>query len=38
MQDWMLIGAIIVVALLVIPITIASFLRDVDAGTIRLAS
>src|SRR5437763_898215 len=38
MQDWMLIAGVVAVVLLVIPVTIASFLRDVDAGTIRLVS
>jgi flotillin len=38
MQPWMLIAGIVAVVLVVIPVTVASFLRDVDAGTIRLVS
>src|SRR5580765_8475763 len=38
MQPWMLIAGIVAIVLVVIPVTVASFLRDVDAGTIRLVS
>src|SRR6476646_8888420 len=38
MHPWMLIAGIVAIVLVVIPVTVASFLRDVDAGTIRLVS
>ena len=37
-QDWMIITALIALVLLVLPAVVAAFLRDVDAGTIRLVS
>jgi flotillin len=38
MDDWMIIVGVIAVVFLGIPLIIAKFLRDVDAGTIRLVS
>lgn len=38
MQPWMLLLGVIVLVLVVIPGIVASFLRNVDAGTIRLVS
>ena len=38
MQPWMLLLGVIVLVLVVIPGLVASFLRNVDAGTIRLVS
>ncbi|MGN6391668.1 MAG: hypothetical protein ACTHM9_05400 [Gemmatimonadales bacterium] len=37
-QDWMIITALIALVLLLLPAVVAAFLRDVDAGTIRLVS
>jgi flotillin len=37
-QDWMIITALIALVLLLMPAVVAAFLRDVDAGTIRLVS
>ncbi len=38
LQDWLLIAVIVVGVLFVIPLVVAAFLRDVEAGTIRLVS
>ena len=35
-QDWMIITALVALVLLLMPAVVAAFLRDVDAGTIRL--
>jgi flotillin len=37
-QDWMIITALVALVLLLMPAVVAAFLRDVDAGTIRLVS
>jgi flotillin len=37
-QEWMIIAAVVVLVLLLLPAVVAAFLRDVDAGTIRLVS
>src|SRR5215216_5137377 len=37
-SGWVLIGAVVAFVLVVIPMIVASFLRNVDAGTIRLVS
>src|SRR4051794_18965874 len=37
-QEWMIIAAIVVLVLLLLPAIVAAFLRDVDAGTIRMVS
>ncbi|HKU62892.1 MAG TPA: hypothetical protein VJQ44_16880 [Gemmatimonadales bacterium] len=37
-QEWMVIAAVVVLVLLLLPAIVAAFLRDVDAGTIRLVS
>src|SRR5215475_10055681 len=37
-SGWVLIAAVVVVALVVVPMIAASFLRNVEAGTIRLVS
>jgi len=38
MQNWMVIGGVLVGVLVVIPLIVATFLRDVAAGEIRLVS
>lgn len=38
MQNWMVIGGVVVGVLVVIPLIVATFLRDVAAGEIRLVS
>jgi len=38
MQNWMVIGAVILGVLVVIPLIVSTFLRDVAAGEIRLVS
>src|SRR5579864_5464798 len=38
MQNWMVIGVVVVGVLVVIPLIVATFLRDVAAGEIRLVS
>jgi flotillin len=37
-QEWMIITALVALCLLLMPAVVAAFLRDVDAGTIRLVS
>src|SRR6185295_10470450 len=37
-QEWMIIAAVVVLVLLLLPAVVAAFLRDVQAGTIRLVS
>jgi flotillin len=37
-QEWMIITALVAFVLLLMPAIVAAFLRDVDAGTIRLVS
>src|SRR4051795_1912620 len=37
-QEWMIIAAVVVLVLLLLPAIVAAFLRDVDAGTIRMVS
>jgi flotillin len=37
-QEWMIIAAVVGLVLLLLPAVVAAFLRDVDAGTIRLVS
>src|SRR6185295_12483545 len=37
-QSWMLIVGVVLFVVLVIPLIVASFLRNVEAGTIRLVS
>jgi flotillin len=37
-QEWMIITALVAMVLLLTPAVVAAFLRDVDAGTIRLVS
>src|SRR5579864_6451834 len=38
MQNWMVIGGVLIGVLVVIPLIVATFLRDVAAGEIRLVS
>lgn len=38
MSGWMLVGGVVAFVLVVIPLIVASFLRSVEAGTIRLVS
>src|SRR5215210_611399 len=38
LQDWLLIAVVVIGVLFVIPLVVAAFLRDVEAGTIRLVS
>lgn len=38
MQDWLIIGGVVVGALVVVPLIVSTFLRDVSAGEIRLVS
>ncbi|HKR56818.1 MAG TPA: hypothetical protein VJS20_10975 [Gemmatimonadales bacterium] len=38
MQNWMVIGGVVVGVLVVIPLIVSTFLRDVSAGEIRLVS
>lgn len=38
MSNWMVIGGVVVGVLVVIPLIVSTFLRDVAAGEIRLVS
>src|SRR6266568_981005 len=38
MQDWLIIGGVVLGALVVVPLIVSTFLRDVAAGEIRLVS
>ena len=38
MQNWMVIGGVVVGVLVVIPLIVSTFLRDVAAGEIRLSA
>src|SRR5262245_64424734 len=38
LSGWVLIAAVVVFALVFVPMIVASFLRDAEAGTIRLVS